>query len=311
MLACGARRLSFRHYQSHSGRIPYGPPLTPPASLDVGDAEGCVWCRCNQRISLDKDPMHFFHCPSSQGQFIRRHNHIRDAISDQLAESVRHDTCPYDVSVELEPLVRHCLPAPPLPPSDGAMETDPVVGALIQFEDDDEEEYIEEARRPLQPRMTLKDLRKRNAADKAAGQCRGDVGLSVDGLTAIVDVAVGDATAPSYRQPPPAPPPPPDPSATPDAAATSDVVAPQSGPAPRGSRKKKRKDRRSNQQGPPTPRLPGQSFAIEHRVWEKKYKFRPFLGSGADGVDDPKRFVPFVVLEASGRLLAHQHFWNI
>ena len=94
-------------------------------------------------------------------------------------------------------------------------------------------------------------------------------------------------------------PPPPDPSATPDAAATSDVVAPQSGPAPRGSRKKKRKDRRSNQQGPPTPRLPGQSFAIEHRVWEKKYKFRPFLG--ADGVDDPKRFVPFV-LEASGRL---------
>ena len=182
--------------------------LRSPASLDVGDAEGCVWCRCNQRISLDKDPMHFFHCPSSQGQFIRRHNHIRDAISDQLAESVRHDTCPYDVSVELEPLVRHCLPAPPLPPSDGAMETDPVVGALIQFEDDDEEEYIEEARRPLQPRMTLKDLRKRNAADKAAGQCRGDVGLSVDGLTAIVDVAVGDATAPSYRQPPPAPPPP-------------------------------------------------------------------------------------------------------
>ena len=46
--------------------------------------------------------------------------------------------------------------------------------------------------------MTLKDLRKRNAADKATGQCRGDVRLSVDGLTAIVDVAVGDATAPSY-----------------------------------------------------------------------------------------------------------------
>ena len=39
-------------------------------------------------------------------------------------------------------------------------------------------------------------------------------------------------------------------------------------------------------------------------VWEKKYKFRPFLG--ADGVDDPKRFVPFV-LEASD----HSLFWNI
>ena len=54
------------------------------------------------------------------------------------------------LSVELERLVCHCLPSPPLPPSDGAMETDPVVSALIQFEDDDEYEYIEEARRPLQ-----------------------------------------------------------------------------------------------------------------------------------------------------------------
>ena len=278
--------------------------LRSPASLDVGDAEGCVWCRCNQRISLAQDPMHFFHCPSSQGQFIRRHNHIRDAISDQLAESVRHDnTCPYDVSVELEPLVRHYLPPPPLPPSiDGdAMEIDPVVGTtVVPFEGDDDEEYIEEARRPHQSRMTLKDLRQRNAADKAAGQCRGDVGLCVDGLTTIVDVAVGDATAPSYRQPPPAPPPPPDPSSTtpPEATAASESAQPVD-PAPRGGRKKKKGRRRNNQQGPSTPRLPGQSFAIEHRVWEKKYKFRPFLG--ADGVDDPKRFVPFV-LEASGRL---------
>ena len=104
------------------------------------------------------------------------------------------------ISVELEPLVRHYLPPPPLPPSiDGdAMEIDPVVGTVVQFEGDDDEEYIEEARRPHQSRMTLKDLRQRNAADKAAGQCRGDVGLCVDGLTTIVDVAVGDATAPSY-----------------------------------------------------------------------------------------------------------------
>ena len=47
------------------------------------------------------------------------------------------------------------------------------------------------------------------------------------------------------------------------------------------------------------PRLPGQSFAIEHRVHEKKSKFRSFLG--AAGVEDAKRFVAFV-LEASGRL---------
>ncbi len=53
----------------------------------------------------------------------------------------------------------------------------------------------------------------------------------------------------------------------------------------------------------PTPshptRLPGQSFAIEHRVHKKKSKFRPFLG--AAGVEDAKRFVTSV-LEASGRL---------
>eukprot|EP01031_Cornospumella_fuschlensis_P044916 gene44916-54937_t len=41
------------------------------------------------------------------------------------------------------------------------------------------------------------------------------------------------------------------------------------------------------------------SFAIEHRVQEKKSKYTPFLGE--DGVSDPHRFVPFV-LEASGRL---------
>jgi len=47
-----------------------------------------------------------------------------------------------------------------------------------------------------------------------------------------------------------------------------------------------------------SPRRPGQSFAIEHRVEQKKSKFRPFLG---EAVEDPKLFVPFV-LEASGRL---------
>ena len=44
--------------------------------------------------------------------------------------------------------------------------------------------------------------------------------------------------------------------------------------------------------------LPSQSFRIEHRVREKKTKYRPLLGAA---VDDPKRFVPFV-LKASGRL---------
>ena len=53
--------------------------LKSPASLDVGDAEAGVLCQCNRRVCLASGSMHFFHCPSSQGQYIRRHDHIRDA----------------------------------------------------------------------------------------------------------------------------------------------------------------------------------------------------------------------------------------
>ena len=100
--------------------------------------------------------------------------------------------------------------------------------------------------------------------------------------------------------------------------AALDVAHQQVDPAPRGGWKKKNGHRHNQQEGPfSTPRLPGDShlFAIEHRVfwwWEKKkYKFRPsFLGADG-GVDDPKRFVPFV-LEASEWLgRKPQHFWNI
>ena len=42
--------------------------------------------------------------------------------------------------------------------------------------------------------MTIRDMRQRNAADKAAGQCRGDIGVYIDGSRLIVDVAVADAT---------------------------------------------------------------------------------------------------------------------
>jgi hypothetical protein len=104
-----------------------------------------------------------------------------------------------------------------------------------------------------------------------------------------VDVAVGDATAPSYLTPPPHPPPPPDEPMDPQVDATATHRRPRS---------KRRHKRHAVDQDPTSPRLPGQSFAIEHRVQEKKKKFRPFLGAE---VDDPRRFVPFV-LEASGRL---------
>ena len=108
--------------------------LRSPASLGVGDAEGGIVCRCNRRVNILEDAMHFFHCPSSQGQFICRHNHIRDAIMDQIGDSV--DNQPGNegphIEVEWEPLVLARAPPmpdpPPSPPrADGAMEVEAVV----------------------------------------------------------------------------------------------------------------------------------------------------------------------------------------
>ena len=269
--------------------------LRSPASSDVGDAEGGVLCRCNRRISLVDDPLHFFHCPSSQGQYIRRHDHIRDSIVDLLGEALRPEHGPYDV--EVEPRVRAHIsqppadPTPPLP-ADGAMEVDANTTSADPGADSEDVAFIEEAQRPYRPQMSIQDLRQRNLADKAAGQCRGDIGIHFAGARTLVDVAVADATAPSYRTPPPRTPPSPD--------VPVDHPPPVSVPATRAGRPRahRRRHRGTEAHGPPSPRLPGQSFAIEHRVWAKKSKFRPFLGTS---VDDPRCFVPFV-LEASGRL---------
>jgi hypothetical protein len=60
----------------------YTPRLLEGVTLDfwppivLGAAENRVW---TEVAGLNSDPLHFFHCRSSQGQFIRRHDHIRDA----------------------------------------------------------------------------------------------------------------------------------------------------------------------------------------------------------------------------------------
>jgi hypothetical protein len=81
------------------------------------------------------------------------------------------------------------------------MEVEPDTDARFA-EDSDNVEYIEEMQRPYWSKMSLLDLRQRNITDKAAGQCRGDVGAYTDGCRLLVDVAVADATAPSYLKPP-------------------------------------------------------------------------------------------------------------
>jgi hypothetical protein len=152
-----------------------------------------------------------------------------------------------------------------------------------RFANDEEDGFIEEAGRIRKTTLSITHLRQRNIEDKAAGQCRCDLAVYVDGSRLIVDVAVADATAPSYRRPSPRHPPPPDES-PPQAFAGRDAAAAVT-TTPEANTT-------------PPPPLPGQSFAIEHLVLAKMTKFRPLLGAA---VNDPKRFMPFV-LEASGRL---------
>jgi hypothetical protein len=115
--------------------------------------------------------------------------------------------------------------------------------------------------------MTLADRRKRDAADRAAGQCRGDVGLYVEGQVLVADVAVGDATARSYLRPPPSPPP--DPAPPNDAArmATGVPTGDADGPAqlqvppPRGRRRGRSKRRRPGEPDS-TPSVPATTRPI-------------------------------------------------
>ena len=72
-----------------------------------------------------------------------------------------------------------------------------------RFANGEEDGFIEEAGRIRKTTLSITDLRQRNIEDKAAGQRRGDLAVYVDGSRLIVDVAVADATAPSYRRPPP------------------------------------------------------------------------------------------------------------
>ena len=305
--------------------------LRSPASIsDVGDAEGGILCRCNKRVDLLSDPLHFFHCRSSQGQFLRRHDHIRDALLDQIFAA--WDDSAYRFSAEIEPLVRlfTASTVPPRPDPDPAADSATVEPAAVEpaavdpaamdIDSDLVPVPSEDIQRHYQEPMTLDDRRDRHLADKAAGQCRGDIRLCVDGTSILLDLAVADATARSYRKPPPPCRPSPAPTTQDDGvplAGASELHA-TGGPLRRrrGRRRRQTPAQQTPQQPeddtvpppPPPPRLPGQSFAMEHRVAQKKNHFRPFLGD--TGVEDAKRFVAFV-LEASGRLGPDAAaFWN-
>ena len=287
--------------------------LTSPASLDVGDSAGAVLCRCNRSVSLVTDPFHCLHCPSSQGQFIRRHNHVRDSLHDLIEWATHKATSSCGISVEVEPLLRILPPDPASIPDvpDDEMDIDHTAPTLLHStpdytpdmdvddasdvpaeldpepaSDSDPDPSYMDVPRPFIPIITLADRRRRDSDDRRSGRCRGDLAVSIDGRRTILDVAIGDATAPSYRMPPSMP-------SIPFASSDAHLL-----PAPPEDTHAIPPRRRRRSRANSLPRLSGQSYAIEHRTIEKKTKFRRFLGTG---VDDPDAFVAFI-LEASGKL---------
>ena len=179
-------------------------------------------------------------------------------IIDQIGYAIRLD--PYDIEVERELFfVRAHLPPshdpPPAPPGEEAMAVELGPDSLLA-KDGDDIAYIEEMQRPYWSRMTIRDLRQRNVAGKVARQCHGNIGIYTVGSRLLVDVAVGDATAPSYLTLPSLPLPPPD-----------ELMDPQVDASATHRRPRKRRCHRDDaDEDPSSPRLTGQSFAIKHQV---------------------------------------------
>ena len=93
--------------------------LINPASSDVSDAEDGALCRCNRRVCLTADPMHFFHSFKASASAGTTTNAIVDHIGPDDEE-------PCDIVVQRETLVH--LP-PSLtnspPPGEEAMAVEP------------------------------------------------------------------------------------------------------------------------------------------------------------------------------------------
>ena len=126
--------------------------------------------------------MHFFHCPSSQGQYIRWHDHIRTLSSTRSvtpSDLMRTLTTSKLSANHLCERTSHPRLIPHQP-GEEAMEVEPGPDARLA-EDSDDIAYIEEMQRSYWSRMTIRDLHQRNLADKVAGQCRGDIGIYTDG----------------------------------------------------------------------------------------------------------------------------------
>ena len=83
-------RLAFRYGSEYRTMLRMC-PLLSPASLDVGDVDGIVTCRCGLRLAPRLHPFHALDCAASQWyNKIQRHNLVRDLLIQFLRRHTPH-----------------------------------------------------------------------------------------------------------------------------------------------------------------------------------------------------------------------------
>ena len=165
--------------------------LLSPASSDVGDVDGIVSCRCGMRFHPREQPFHALDCSASQWRKIQRHNLVRDLLIQFLRRHTPH-------RVEPEPAVGS-LNGTPFTAADNLGEFD-----ILHTSHRRRERHRRRRRTTPQPTTERAHTIAAWAADRArqlrAGHFRADLGVYPStGGRIIIDVAVGNPAALSYR----------------------------------------------------------------------------------------------------------------
>ena len=168
--------------------------LLSPASPDVGGVDGIVTCRCGLRLAPRLHPFHALDCAANQWYKIQRHNLVRDLLLQFLRRHTPH-------RVEPEPAVGS-LNGTTITAEDNLGEFDIIHTAHRRRE---------RHRRRRRTAPALHSQRTQTvavwAADRARqlreGHFRADLGVYPStGGRIIIDVAVGNPAAVSYRSRP-------------------------------------------------------------------------------------------------------------
>ena len=173
--------------------------LLSPASFDVGGVTGVVQCRCGMELDPRDHPFHALDCAANQWHKIQRHNLVRDLLIQFLRRYTPH-------RVEPEPAVGS-LNGIAFSAADNLGEFD-----IIHTSHRRRERH--RRRRRTTPATTSDRTQSIAAwaADRARqlreGHFRADLGIYPStGGRIVIDVAVGNPAAVSYRTRPPGHPP--------------------------------------------------------------------------------------------------------